>query len=221
MAAFTPYDVPAYETRRFPDHRRPARHLDWWPRAEAAAIAQEAQHQKFWLHHGFRRSANSFEVLQSLYAAGHDDEYVVALWIAAASRLLVRSRRARPGKPLIPGTLPLARAIEKEADLQLPRLPSWRQWIGGTVYVLPEQPEGFLANVAPELHAVMGAIIDEVVKIHRKYVLVALHPRGPLIPDPRVEGVALAALQTLTDEEFERVIAAEFERRGRPATRKS
>ncbi|MBN2191840.1 MAG: hypothetical protein JW751_03410 [Polyangiaceae bacterium] len=142
-------------------------------------------------------------------------------WIAAASRLLVRSKRARPGKPLIPGTLPLARGIEMAADLQLRRIPSWRQWFGGTVYVLPDQPEGFLANVAPELDAVMGAIIEQVVKVHRKYVLVALHPRGALIPHPRLEGVALAALQNLTDEEFERVVATELERRGRPATRQS
>jgi len=42
-----------------------------------------------------------------------------------------------------------------------------------------------------------------------------------MIADPRVEGFALAALQTLTDEEFERVIAAEIERWGRPATRQS
>ena len=49
--------------------------------------------------------------------------------------------------------------------------------------------------------------------IHRKYAAVALYPKGPVLPDPRVEWPAARALQQLTDEQFERIVLAERARR--------
>jgi hypothetical protein len=214
LAQFAGYDVPAYGSRRPSSTTIPTEYLDWWPRSEATSIAQEVQQQEFWVEHRFRSLPTAHDVLHALYAAGHDDEYVVAVWIAAACRLIVKAKRAKPGKPLVAGTLPLARAVENAADRQLLRWPSWRYWVGGAVYVLPEQPEGFLANVPPDLDAVVGVIIDQVVKVHSKYVLVAMYPKGPLIPHPLVESTARAALRELDDDQFERVVDAERARRG-------
>jgi hypothetical protein len=93
------------------------------------------------------------------------------------------------------------------------RLGVWTPWRGGVAYVLPEQPEGFLVGVEPTLEAVTQAIIEQVVGIDEKYMLVAMFPKGPVIPNVRAEQAAAAALQELTDEQFMRVVKAEADRR--------
>ena len=79
-----------------------------------------------------------------------------------------------------------------------------------------EQVEGTVVvakKLDDDVSLVPGAIIDQVVKVHSKYVLVAMYPGGPVIPHPLVESTALAALQELDDDQFERVIDAERARR--------
>ena len=58
---------------------------------------------------------------------------------------------------------------------------------------MPEQPEGFLAGVPADLDAVINVIVERVVDIHEKYVLVAMYPKGPVIPNPITELVARSA----------------------------
>jgi hypothetical protein len=68
-------------------------------------------------------------------------------------------------------------------------------------------------GVEPTLEAVTQAIIEKVVGIHEKYMLVAMYPKGPVIPNVRAEQAAAAALQELTDDQFVRVVKAEADRR--------
>jgi len=56
-------------------------------------------------------------------------------------------------------------------------------------------------------------IIEKVMGIHDKYMLVAMYPKGPVIPNVRAEQAAAAALQEITDEQFMRVVKAEAARR--------
>jgi hypothetical protein len=86
----------------------------------------------------------------------------------------------------------------------------------GLAYVLPEQPEGFLVGVEPTLEAVTQPIIEKVTHIHDKYMLVAIYPKGLVIPNVRAEQAAAAALQELTDDQFVRVVKAEAGRRRGP-----
>ena len=44
-------------------------------------------------------------------------------------------------------------------------------------------------------------------------MLVAMYPKGPVIPIVRAEQAAAAALQELTDEQFVRVVKVEADRR--------
>lgn len=46
-----------------------------------------------------------------------------------------------------------------------------------------------------------------------KYLLVAMYPKGPVVPNVRAEQAAAAALQELTDDQFVRVVRAEADRR--------
>jgi hypothetical protein len=68
-------------------------------------------------------------------------------------------------------------------------------------------------GVEPTLEAVTEAIAEKVAGIHEKYMLVAMYPKGPVVPNARAEQAAAAALQELTDEQFVRVVKAEADRR--------
>ncbi|MFW5738988.1 MAG: hypothetical protein ACOC1F_01335 [Myxococcota bacterium] len=109
--------------------------------------------------------------------------------------------------------LPIARGIAAAAEDHLWRLGVWSPWPGDAAYVLPDQPEGFLVGVEPTLEAVTEAIVEKVAGIHDKYMLVAMYPKGPVIPNARAEQAAAAALQELTDDQFVRVMEAEANRR--------
>jgi hypothetical protein len=213
LARFTAYNVRAYAPRRQNTGWLPSEYLDWWPKAERAIVEAEIQTPKFWLDHGFRAYVCNHDVIRILYEHGKKPDVVVGIWLAAALRLIVRRRKPLPGKPLKNGVLPIARGIAAAAEGHLFRLRVWTAWRGGVAYVLPEQPEGFLVGVEPTLEAVTGAIIDKVVGIHDKYMLVAMYPKGPVIPNVRAEQAAAQALAELTDEQFMRVVKAEAERR--------
>lgn len=49
--------------------------------------------------------------------------------------------------------------------------------------------------------------------IDEKYMLVAMFPKGPVIPNVRSEQAAAASLEELTDDQFVRVVKAEADRR--------
>lgn len=213
LARFTAYDVPAYAPIRQTTSRIPPEYLDWWPKAERAVVEAEIQTSKFWLDHGFRRYVGTHEVIHTLYQHGKRPDVVVGIWLAAALRLIVRRRKPLPGKPLKNGVLPIARGIAVAAEDYMWRLGVWTPWRGGVAYVLPEQPEGFLVGVEPSIEAVTKVIIEQVVGIHEKYMLVAMYPKGPVIPNVRAEQVAAASLAELTDEQFMRVVKAEVDRR--------
>jgi hypothetical protein len=213
LAQFTAYDVPAYSPIRPTTSWIPPEYLDWWPKAERSVVEAEIQTPKFWLDHGFRRYVGTHEVIHTLYQHGKKPDVVVGIWLAAALRLVVRRRKPLPGKPLKNGVLPIARGIAVAAEDYMWRLGVWTPWRGGVAYVLPEQPEGFLVGVEPTLEAVTQAIIEKVVGIHEKYMLVAMYPKGPVIPNVRAEQAAAACLKELTDEQFRRVVKAEADRR--------
>ena len=212
LAKFMAYDVPAYGPRRPTRTRIPPEYLDWWPRADVAVLEAEIQHENFWVLRGFRASPQSFEVRQMLYRCGNEPEVVVAVWLGAALRLIVRRTKPRPGKALAPGVVSIAQGIADAADLCLLRARESRPWASAT-YVLPEQPEGFLAGVPADLDAVINVIVERVVAIHEKYVLVTMYPKDPVIPNPITELVALEALGELDDEQIDRVIDIEKARR--------
>jgi hypothetical protein len=213
LARFTAYDVPAYAPIRPTTSWIPPEYLDWWPKAERAVVEVEIQTSKFWLDHGFRRYVGTHEVIHTLYQHGKKPDVVVGIWLAAALRLIVRRRKPLPGKPLKNGVLPIARGIAVAAEDYMWRLGVWTPWRGGVAYVLPEQPEGFLVGVEPTLEAVTQAIIEKVTHIHDKYMLVAMYPKGPVIPNVRAEQAAAASLEELTDDQFMRVVKAEADRR--------
>jgi len=49
LAHFESYDVPAYGPRYPSRSWNPTEYLDWWPRADLAALVAEIQHEDFWL----------------------------------------------------------------------------------------------------------------------------------------------------------------------------
>ncbi|MCU0692528.1 MAG: hypothetical protein MUF54_14100 [Polyangiaceae bacterium] len=213
LARFTAYDVPAYAPRRPSTTWNPPEYLDWWPKAERAVVEAEIQTDRFWLDHGFRAYSTNHYVIRVLYEHGKRADVVVGIWLAAALRLVVRRRKPQPGKPLQNGVLPIARGIAAAAEHHLWRLRVWSPWPGDAAYVLPDQPEGFLVGVEPTLEAVTEAIVEKVAGIHEKYMLVAMYPKGPIIPNARAEQAAAKALVELTDEQFMRVVRAEADRR--------
>lgn len=214
LAKFERYDVPAYGPRYPRSSRLPSEYLDWWPRNEVAALEAEIEQEDFWLAHRFRASTQSWHMRHMLYRFGSEPKVVVAVWLGAALRLIVRRTKSRPGKPLAPGVISVAKGIANAADLCLLRTRVWQPW-GSSVYVLPEQPEGFLGGVPADLDAVLEAIVERIVAIHENYVLVAMFPKGPVIPNPLTELAALAALGELTDDQLDRVVEIERARRAR------
>jgi hypothetical protein len=218
LAHFESYDVPAYGPRYPRSTWNPTEYFDWWPRADVAALVAEIQHEDFWLGHRFRSGPQSWQVRQMLYRFGSDPEVVVAVWLGATLRFIVRRAKPRPGKPLVRGVLPIAKGIADAADLRLLHTGEWRPW-GSSTYVLPEQPDKFLAGIPADLDAVINVIVERIVPIHEKYVLVAMYPKGPVIPNPLTELAALGALGELTDEQLKRVIQIEKARRAREGER--
>jgi hypothetical protein len=215
LSHFTAYDVPAYAPRRPTRTWTPPEYLDWWPKSEVTAVEAEIQTESFWLDHRFRAYVTTRDVLRPLYKHADEPEIVLGLWLAASLRLVVRRNKPAPGKPLNKGVLPIARAIAAAAEHHLVRAHAWPDWLGGAAYVLPDQPQGFLTRVEPNLDAVTHAVVEQIVGVHEKHMLVVMFPKGPVIPNRRAAEAAAQALRELTDEQFIQVVQAEGERRSR------
>lgn len=107
------------------------------------------------------------------------------------------------------------RAIASASENHLLRGRAWPDWRGGAAYVVPDQPEGFLAHVEPNLDAVTNALVEQIMGVHEKQMLVVMYPKGKVIPNRRAAEAAAQALHELTDEQFLQVVQAEGERRSR------